>query len=155
MTRANNQENILLSLPFLPTLSPSALVQLLKSAIHAPVSSNAPSLEKLLEVILGLPTPAPSYRHELQRGLTVEDATAVLEVMVKWAEMWVEYGGKGLQWDVKLGDEETAEETPVLSDAMPSPSLESVSAVISFLFTLRASGMVTCIVPRDLGSRPS
>jgi hypothetical protein len=125
------------ALPRLPTLPPSALVRVLHAALHpasstpAPTGGSAsppPSVELVLEAILSLPIPAPSYRNDLQRGLSVEDATTVLEVMVRYAEKWVEYSysSKGLEWDVALENGDHAEGKKQRK-AEPNPSLEAVS----------------------------
>lgn len=67
------------------------------------------SIEKTLEAVVSLPPPAPTYRVELKRGLGVEDATSVLEVLTQWAEAWVLSNAKGLKWDIdqtQLNEEE-------------------------------------------------
>lgn len=122
----------MIALPILPTLPSAALVTLLHAAVHPSLQTQThiPTLETVLKAIMALPVPGPSYRHELQRGLSVEDATSILGVMVEFAEMWVEYSysPKGLEWDVSLdqgagvgagaGEGKKQE---------PRPSLESVS----------------------------
>jgi len=58
---------------------------------------------------------------ELKRGLDVEDATSILEVLTQWAETWVLSNEKGLKWDIdqsQLNEEESS--VPPLEAVSPS-----------------------------------
>ena len=128
---ADEQENILIALPILRTIPSSTIVAIIKDALTYTAAS--PSIERALEAIVSLPSPAPTYRVELKRGLGVEDATSVLEILTQWAEAWVLSNAKGLKWDIdqsQLNEEETS-----------IPPLEAVSSqyFVSTKLTSRSS----------------
>jgi hypothetical protein len=105
---ADRQDNIFIALPALRTIPSSAIVAIIKASLQ---TSGTPSIDRTLEAIVSLPTPAPTYRVELKRGLGVEEATSVLEVLTQWAEAWVLSNAKGLKWDIdqsQLNEEETS-----------------------------------------------
>lgn len=107
MNSAYSQENIFIALPALRTIPSSAIVAILKASLQ----SDETSIEQTLEAIVSLPPPPPTYRVELKRGLGVEDATSILEVLTQWAEAWVLSNAKGLKWDIdqsQLNEEETS-----------------------------------------------
>lgn len=110
------------------TISSTTLVGLIKASLS---DSGTPSkTQSVLEAILALPAPAPTYRLELKRGLDVEQAASVLEVLVNWAEAWVAQNGKGIEWDVG-GDASASISQSTL------PSLESVGhSLTSFIICL-------------------
>jgi hypothetical protein len=71
---------------------------------------------------------------ELKRGLGVEDATSILEVLTQWAEAWVLSNAKGLKWDIdqsQLNEEETS--VPPLEAVRPpfSPCSQADKQVIT------------------------
>ncbi|WVQ98874.1 hypothetical protein IAU59_006005 [Kwoniella sp. CBS 9459] len=122
-------ETILIALKSMRTIPSSALVALLTSTLHPDSTSpNAPvpDLSEILRLILASP-PAPTFRMDLRRGLTVEDATSVLAVLVDWAEGHVAQRNEGLQgWD----QEERAQ---VSTASSPLPSLESTITYSSLI----------------------
>jgi hypothetical protein len=124
-SEADLQENIFIALPLLRTIPSSSLVSLVKASLRTPSVAGTPSPETVLEAILALPPPPPTYRVELKRGLGVEDATSVLEVLTRWSETWVASSSKGLQWEIgQTLPAETETESSI-------PSLEAVSPVQS------------------------
>lgn len=121
MSSTDEQTNIFIALPALRTIPSSALVAIIKTTLKSPVPSETPSFEQVLQAIVSLPPPSPTYRVELKRGLGVEDATSVLEVLTQWAEAWVLSNAKGLKWDI--------DQAQLHDDATSSiPSLEAVSS---------------------------
>jgi len=121
MTSTDEQTNIFIALPALRTIPSSALVSIIKTTLQTPVPAETPSFEQVLHAIVSLPPPSPTYRVELKRGLGVEDATSVLEVLTQWAEAWVLSNAKGLKWDI--------DQSQLHDDATSSiPSLEAVSS---------------------------
>ena len=119
-----------MALPLLRTIPASALITLIKATLDTP-SSKTPSTETVLKAILALPSPAPTYRLELKRGLTVEEATSVLEVFVDFAERWVSQNAKGIEWDTTSTAAGSTEATASL------PSLDSVSLLASSVLSVR------------------
>jgi hypothetical protein len=69
------------------------------------------------------PIPDPAYRVELKRGLSVEDATAVMQVLVEFAEAHVEKRAEGISGWLPDG--------PVKKQKAYEPSLQAVSLVLS------------------------
>ena len=113
--------NIFIALPVLRTIPSSALVSIIKTTLQSPAPSETPSFEQVLQAIVSLPPPSPTYRVELKRGLGVEDAASVLEVLTQWAEALVLSNAKGLKWDI--------DQSQLHDDATSTiPSLEAVSA---------------------------
>lgn len=115
----------MIALPLLRTIPSSTFISLIKSTLVSGPSRTSPSTEKVLAAILPLPSPAPTYRLELKRGLNVEHATSVLEVLVNWAEDWVAQNAKGIEWDTTTVGSTTA--TSAGSTSLPP--LEAVSPV--------------------------
>ncbi|ODN83191.1 hypothetical protein L202_01379 [Cryptococcus amylolentus CBS 6039] len=89
-------DTITVALSSIKTISSSALVALIRSSITSPNASTTPSTSALLKSILSLPPPGPTYRVDLHQGLTVEEATRVLEVYNTWAAEHVEALSYGL-----------------------------------------------------------
>lgn len=110
----------------LNTIPSSTLVKLIHTILHPQTEKStnttpAPRLSKFLLVLLSSTVPDTTYRIELRKGLSVEDATRILEVLVGWAEGCVEKRSEGLNgWsDIKNGEERSHGS---------SPSLEAVSS---------------------------
>ena len=114
------------------TVPASTLVTLIKAIIQPPIegsSGSRPQLRDLMLVILGLPTPSPTYRVESRKSLSVEDSTSLLTLLVEWAEMHVEKRAEGLRSWLPEEGSSTANPAPI------SPSLESVGLLPSLFLT--------------------
>ncbi|OCF55802.1 hypothetical protein L486_06554 [Kwoniella mangroviensis CBS 10435] len=124
-------DNIIMCLKSFRTISSLTLVKLISSSLHPSTNDkNVPTLSKLLYLILSSP-PAPTFRLDLRQNLSVEDATLVLEQLLKWAQWHVNARGEVLKgWDT---DADTASETQLLSEVEGTPSLNSVIAYSSLL----------------------
>ncbi|WWD01231.1 hypothetical protein V866_008173 [Kwoniella sp. B9012] len=122
-------DNIIMCLKSFRTISSLTLVKLISSSLHPSTNDkNVPTLSKLLYLILSSP-PAPTFRLDLRQNLSVEDATMVLEQLLKWAQWHVNTRGEVLRgWDA-----DTASETQLLSEVEGTPSLNSVIAYSSLL----------------------
>ncbi|WWD09977.1 hypothetical protein V865_008109 [Kwoniella europaea PYCC6329] len=122
-------DNIIMCFKNFRTISSLTLVKLISSSLHPSTNDkNVPTLSKLLYLILSSP-PAPTFRLDLRQNLSVEDATSVLEQLLKWAQWHVNTRGEVL----KGWDEDTASETQLLSEVEGTPSLNSVIAYSSLL----------------------
>lgn len=122
------QDNIFTALPLLRTLSASTLVACIKASARPSAPDTTPEVKIVLQAILALPSPAPTYRLELKRGLDVEEATAVLDILTGWAETWVANNAKGIEWDVS----ESTLIDAAAADTATLPSLEAVSLTHMF-----------------------
>ncbi|WVQ69919.1 uncharacterized protein L199_008142 [Kwoniella botswanensis] len=122
-------DNIIMCFKNFRTIYSLTLVKLISSSLHPSTNDkNAPALSKLLYLILSSP-PAPTFRLDLRQNLSVEDATMVLEQLLKWAQWHVNTRGEVLRgWDA-----DTAWETQLLSEVEGTPSLNSVIAYSSLL----------------------
>ncbi|KAK4686673.1 hypothetical protein P7C73_g3446, partial [Tremellales sp. Uapishka_1] len=111
-------ENITRCLKNLPTIPSSTLILLLQKILQS--SEDTPPLAQFLKDLLAAPVPPPTFRVELRKSLSVEDATRVLEQYVTWAEEHVERRTEGISnW---LPEEGVKNTTPKLL----IPSLESL-----------------------------
>ncbi|ORY24961.1 hypothetical protein BCR39DRAFT_545369 [Naematelia encephala] len=84
-------DNIVLAIQSIPTLPSSALLDALKASLPLRDQRDA-----ILQAVVNGPAPAPDFRVELKQRLSVEEATIVLAVLVRWAEEHVERRGEGL-----------------------------------------------------------
>ena len=107
----------------------SSLVTMLSKSIHPPIdseeSTSAPSA--VLRDILAHPVPAPDYRLALRSGLSVEDATVVLEVLGEWMGYFVSNSSeilKGWAEDKKSKKQKEAEKEK--EESSPIPQLEGI-----------------------------
>jgi hypothetical protein len=121
------QGNVTRALRTMPNISSLTVTALLHSALHPRSHSGLPgppSFAHLYRDILSLPTPASTFRLELRRSLSVEDATRLLSCLVDWAELHVAHRSDYFaRWD------ETSKQ-----DKNPlTPSLERVIAHSSLL----------------------
>ncbi|WVQ71724.1 hypothetical protein IAR50_001265 [Cryptococcus sp. DSM 104548] len=147
-------ETITAALSSMKTISSSSLVALIRSSIASSTASTPPSTSDLLKSILSLPPPGPTYRVDLHQGLTVEEATRVLEIYNTWAAEHVEALSSGLSgWETASPTEDTdlpalpslITHTSSLLDAhLPSflshvPSHETLSRLQSSLEPLLAA----------------
>lgn len=121
------QGNITRALRVIPTVSSATLLVVLRTALHPPSHPGLPGpppFSHIYRDVLSLPTPPSTFRLELRRSLTTDEATSLLACLVDWAEMHVEARSFGLsKWDSSKKDSSTT----------PSPSLESVIAHSSLL----------------------
>ncbi|GFZ45721.1 hypothetical protein JCM24511_03450 [Saitozyma sp. JCM 24511] len=119
--------NITRALRVIPTVSSATLLVVLRTALHPPSHPGLPGpppFSHIYRDVLSLPTPPSTFRLELRRSLTTDEATSLLACLVDWAEMHVEARSFGLsKWDSSKKDSSTT----------PSPSLESVIAHSSLL----------------------
>ncbi|RXK40670.1 hypothetical protein M231_02127 [Tremella mesenterica] len=122
---SNDWDNIRRAVKYFPSLSPSVLVSLLRLCISQ--TSRAPPVKTLLFDILSLPTPSPQYKTELRRGLNVDEAAAMLQHLVQWAESHVEHISESFKWDLD------SSKPPRLQSPPGIPSLDSIAIHSSVL----------------------
>ncbi|ADV19528.1 hypothetical protein CNB04100 [Cryptococcus gattii WM276] len=137
-------ENITLALQNIPTIPSSTVIKLIQKSTQSSNASSVPSLTALLQTVLALPPPGPSYRLDLYRILSVEDAAAVLEVLVQWMEDYVETLSEGLKgWDESVSEEN--------GDNLPS--LQSLVTHTSLILDAHFPSFISHLASHDILSR--
>lgn len=134
----------MLALQNIPTIPSSTIIMLLQTSAQSSNASSVPSLTALLQTILALPPPGPSYRLDLYVILSVEDAAAVLKVLVQWMEDYVETLSQGLKgWDESVSEEK--------DDNLPS--LQSLVTHTSLILDAHLPSLITHPASHDILSR--
>ncbi|AAW41928.1 hypothetical protein CNB04100 [Cryptococcus deneoformans JEC21] len=137
-------ENITLALQNIPTIPSSTIIILLQKSAQSSNASSVPSLTALLQIILALPPPGPSYRLDLYKTLSVEDAAAMLKVLVQWMEDYVETLSEGLKgWDESVSQEK--------EDNLPS--LQSLVTHTSLILDAHLPSFISHSASHDILSR--
>ncbi|KIR28839.1 hypothetical protein I309_02334 [Cryptococcus deuterogattii LA55] len=137
-------ENITLALQNIPTIPSSTIIKLIQKSAQSSNASSVPSLTALLLTVLALPPPGPSYRLDLYRILSVQDATAVLEVLVQWMEDYVGTLSEGLKsWDGSVSEEK--------GDNLPS--LQSLVTHTSLILDAHLPSFISHLASHDILSR--
>ncbi|KAL0254090.1 hypothetical protein I308_101469 [Cryptococcus tetragattii IND107] len=137
-------ENITLALQNIPTIPSSTVIKLIQKSTQSSNASSVPSLTALLQTVLALPPPDPSYRLDLYRILSVEDAATVLEVLVQWMEDYVETLSEGLKgWDESVSEEK--------GDNLPS--LQSLVTHTSLILDAHFPSFISHLASHDILSR--